>query len=56
MATKIIAAHKRMFKNMFVCRDCGQKMRTDPIRIVGKQIACRRCSGRVFRPARSKKK
>ncbi len=56
MATKIIAAHKRLFKNIFVCKRCSQKLRTDPIRVVQKLAVCRRCSGRVFRPVRSKKK
>lgn len=56
MATKLPAAQKRMFKNIFVCRRCSSKIRTDPIRVVQKQVACRRCKGRAFRPVRSKKK
>ena len=56
MGTKIIAAHNRMFKNAFVCRDCNQRVRSEPLRITSKQIMCTRCSGRNFRPVRGKKK
>ena len=56
MATKIPAAQKRMFKNIFVCKRCSQKMRSDPLRIVQKQISCRRCGGRAFRAVKTKKK
>ena len=56
MAAKLPAAQKRMFKNVFVCKKCSQKIRTDPIRVVQRQVVCRRCSGRIFRPIKSKKK
>ncbi|HLC54463.1 MAG TPA: hypothetical protein VJK07_02420 [Candidatus Nanoarchaeia archaeon] len=56
MAAKLPAAQKRMFKNIFVCKSCSQKMRSEPLKIVQGQIACRRCEGHSFRPIRSKKK
>lgn len=56
MATKLLAAHNRMFKNVFVCKNCNQKTRTEPIRVAEKTLACRRCHGRIFRPVRTKKK
>jgi DNA-directed RNA polymerase subunit RPC12/RpoP len=56
MATKLPAAQRRLFKNAFVCRNCNQKIKTDPIRVVQKMVKCRRCGGRVFRPVRTKKK
>lgn len=56
MATKIPAAHNRLFKNVFICRDCNQKVRAEALRITSKQVMCPRCSGRTFRPVRGKKK
>jgi len=56
MATKIPAAQTRLFKNIFVCKNCGQKMRTDSLKVLAKKISCRRCSKKNFRPIKSKKK
>lgn len=56
MATRLPAAQKRLFKNIFVCKRCSQKIRADSIKVIQKQVACRRCRGRVFRPIKSKKK
>lgn len=56
MGTKIPAAQTRMFKNIFVCKACGQKMRTDSIKVISKTITCRRCGKHNFRPMRAKKK
>ncbi len=54
MATKIPAAQNRMFKGVFVCRDCNQKIRTDAIRVIGKKVRCRRCGSHAFRPIKKK--
>ncbi|MCH7568223.1 MAG: hypothetical protein IIA87_02270 [Nanoarchaeota archaeon] len=56
MATKIAAAQTRLYKNVFVCKNCGQKMRTDALKVISKKIKCRRCDKHVFRPIKSKKK
>ena len=56
MATKIPATHARLFKNVFVCKDCGQKMRAEPLKIINKQVKCRRCGKYVFRAVKTKKK
>ena len=56
MATKIPAAQARLFKNVFVCKSCGQKMKADPLKIINKNIKCRRCQKKNFRPIKSKKK
>lgn len=56
MATKIPAAHARLFKNIFVCKNCGQKMRTTSLKIIAKSVKCRRCEKRNFRPIKTKKK
>mgnify|MGYP001949647513 CR=1 FL=1 len=56
MGTSIPAAKNRLFKNVFVCKSCGQKMKADPLKIISKSIKCRRCSKKSFRPIKSKKK
>jgi DNA-directed RNA polymerase subunit RPC12/RpoP len=56
MATKIAASQNRLFKNVFVCKNCGQKMRTDSLKVIAKTVKCRRCSKHSFRPIKSKKK
>jgi len=54
--SKIPAAQARLFKNVFVCKSCGQKMRTDALKVLAKKIKCRRCGKRNFRPIKAKKK
>lgn len=54
MATKIPAAQERMFRNVFVCRDCSTKVRADPRKIIEKKVRCRRCKKKNFRPVRKK--
>jgi len=56
MATKILAAQARLFKNVFVCRKCNQKIRSDSLKVINKEVACRRCKSKSFRPIKSKKK
>ena len=51
---KIPEATKRMFKNVFVCRDCNTKTRSEPRKVIEKKIKCRKCKGRAFRPVRKK--
>ena len=54
MAAKLPVAQTRMFKGLFICRDCNQKIRSDAIRVIAKKIVCRKCGGKVFRPVRRK--
>jgi len=54
MATKILAAQKRLFKNVFVCRNCSSKMRADPRKIAEGKVKCRKCQRRAFRTVRKK--
>ena len=56
MATKIPAAQARMYKNVFVCKNCGQKMKSDPLKVISKKLKCRRCQKKSFRPIKAKKK
>jgi len=54
MATKIPAAQNRMFKNVFICKNCKQKMRVEPLKILQGKVRCRKCKGKNFRTVRKK--
>ena len=54
MATKILAAQNRLFKNVFVCKDCSSKARTDSRKVSEGKVKCRKCGGRAFRPISKK--
>lgn len=54
MATKIPVAQARMFNDVFVCRDCNKKIRTQTVRILAHKVKCPRCGGHTFRPIRKK--
>lgn len=52
---KIEAAHARLFKGIFICKNCNAKIRADPRKIAEGKVRCRRCRGGKFR-AKSKKR
>jgi Zn finger protein HypA/HybF involved in hydrogenase expression len=54
MAAKIPIAQARMFNNVFVCRDCNRRVRTQPTRVIAKKVSCPGCGGHTFRPVRRK--
>lgn len=55
MGTKLPAAQKRMFADVFVCRNCSKKIRSQAVRIIAGKVKCVRCNSRSFRPIRKKK-
>lgn len=55
MATKIPAAQARMFKNVFVCKNCRSKIRSESRKVVEGRLRCRKCGGKAFRPISKKK-
>lgn len=55
MATKVPVAQKRMFENVFVCKKCSKKVRSQAIRIIAGKVKCPRCDARSFRPIKRKK-
>ena len=55
MGTKLPAAQARLFKNMFVCKNCNQKMRSESLKVISKTIKCRKCGKHNFRTLRMKK-
>ncbi len=54
MATKIPEAQKRMFQNIFICKECKSKIRADPRKIIEGKIKCRKCKKRAFRQVKRK--
>ncbi|MBX4212562.1 hypothetical protein KW787_03875 [Candidatus Pacearchaeota archaeon] len=54
MATKIPIAQKRLFANVFICKDCSKKIRTQAVRVIAHKVKCPRCGGHSFRPIRKK--
>jgi len=51
---KVPAAQTRLFKNLFVCRNCKSTMRADGRKIILGKVKCRKCGGTVFRTRRKK--
>ena len=51
---KIAAAQARLFKNIFVCKDCSSKIRSDSLRVITGKTKCRKCNSKRLRPIRKK--
>lgn len=51
---KIAEATARLFKNVFICKNCHSKLRADPQRILNKEVSCRKCKKRKFRAVKKK--
>jgi formylmethanofuran dehydrogenase subunit E len=51
---KIPEATNRLFKNVFVCKECHSKVKSDPQRVLKGKIKCRKCKKRKFRPLKKK--
>lgn len=54
MAAKIPIAQARLFGNVFICRDCSHKIRTQAVRVITKKVRCVKCGSHAFRPVRKK--
>lgn len=52
---KFPEATTRLFKGAFVCRKCKTKTRTSANKIIRREIACKKCGRRSFRPIKAKK-
>lgn len=46
---KLPAAHNRKFKNVFLCRSCGAKLKVEPKKILEGKVQCRKCKKKKFR-------
>jgi hypothetical protein len=54
MAAKVPAAQNRMFKNVFICKNCSQKMKVSQLKILGGKVKCRKCGRKDFRVIKKK--
>ena len=54
MATKLLAAQNRLYKNAFVCKVCKHKMKLEPLKILMGKVRCRKCGKKDFRSVRKK--
>ncbi len=51
---KIPAAQNRLFKNIFICKNCSTKTRAEARKILEGKVKCRNCNGKVFRQKKKK--
>jgi len=51
---KLAAAQARIFKNIFVCKECKAKIRAEPLRVITGKVHCRKCKCKRLRPIRKK--
>lgn len=51
---KIAAAQARLFKNVFICKNCKAKIKAEPRKILLGKIKCRRCNEKDFRVKKKK--
>jgi len=51
---KILEAQNRLFKNVFVCKDCQTKVKANAQKILKGKVRCRKCLKKAFRPLRKK--
>jgi ribosomal protein L40E len=54
MAVKIPAAQARLFRNVWVCRNCHTKIRAEARKIIEGYVKCRKCHGKAFKPLRKR--
>ena len=51
---KFAEAEVRMFRNVFVCKDCKSKMRAPNMKILAGKVKCKNCKSPALRPVRKK--
>lgn len=51
---KIQEASNRLYKNVWVCKNCQSKRKADPLKILKGKVKCRKCGKRSFRPVKKK--
>jgi len=51
---KIPEAEERLFRNIFVCRKCKQRIRASPMKIAQGKVSCRNCGSKALKPVRRK--
>lgn len=54
MMARFPEADARLFKNRFVCRKCKSVLRAPPRKVTDKDVKCRNCDAKAFKPKRKK--
>ncbi|RLI98559.1 MAG: 50S ribosomal protein L40e [Candidatus Aenigmatarchaeota archaeon] len=52
---KFKEAEDRLFHRVYVCMNCGAKLRTDSMKVRHKKAKCRKCKHKDLRPMRKRK-
>jgi len=47
---KFKEAIARLYTNVFVCRVCKSKVRSDPLKVRLGKVKCRKCKSKALRP------
>ncbi len=51
---KFPEAEARLYKNIFVCKDCKSKIRAPQMKVLQGKISCRKCKSKSLRTVRKK--
>ena len=49
-------AEKRLFHRVFICMNCGSRMRADLAKVRSGKVKCRNCKAKKLRPIRKEHK
>lgn len=52
---KFPEASARIFKRVFICKNCKGKVKTDMQKILQKKVLCKKCGSKRFRPIKKGK-
>ncbi len=52
---KILVTQNRLFKNVFLCKNCGARVQVNPKKILEGKVQCRRCKKKSFRAIKKDK-
>jgi len=51
---KFAEADARLYKNVFVCKNCKTKFRAQQMKVLSGKIQCRKCKSKALRVVRKK--
>lgn len=51
---KFPEAAARLYHNIYVCKKCKAKIRTQPLKVLQGTARCRKCGGKALRAVRKK--
>tara|TARA_Y100000310_G_C20398117_1_gene676096 strand:- start:439 stop:600 length:162 start_codon:yes stop_codon:yes gene_type:complete len=51
---KLPEAEARLFKRIFICKNCKSKIKADSLKVIAERIKCRSCGRKALRPIKKK--